>query len=552
MSVYDENTSFEGGSLWRVLSIEEDLLQAVLLHLDYRSLMSLELTCTPFRKFMQRTLTWKKVFEAAYPTYSDDTMDKNLKVMIKRCINRTKGLHLKYKYIVLRLKTLEANLAKGTNSKDKINFPKVVGPNGDLYMIRSMDSQSIFIHDEGEFYPSQIFNIETKTQHKLINDTYDMFSIKSSDVCNCQLVVLRESDIHLNGTSEMFYVIETYMIPTSEEKSTSLACKLKEQSDSFAESVIGICVKVKLALDTVLLLSIKKENQIMHATVNIFTTAEEKLVSSGQIFCALPENAFSEKLSLLNNKHFITCRPGRRFVDIWDLNKIDEYTKKAEMIWEKEVINSKSIPIEKCSAIAFSFPHLLVGKSNGRCDIWNTHDDCIIRSLEHGLETGLNMGIHKIAIFSDFIYSLTDSGWLFAWDRKKSFHPKIRKEKSKNFLSWVIKNRKGKDIINFEVDHTKMVTIEKHQAKSVWQSKMFLVIRDFWNHREKNCKQIKHSTNKRKAESSKTRVSKRLKSEVRNRNISEDEDVIKDIQDKHEIITIEDEYEVIEIDEARE
>jgi len=116
----------------------------------------------------------------------------------------------------------------------------------------------------------------------------------------------------------------------------------------------------------------------------------------------------------------------------------------------------------------------------------------------------------------------------------------------------VIKNRKGKDIINFEVDHTKMVTIEKHQAKSVWQSKMFLVIRDFWNHREKNCKQIKHSTNKRKAESSKTRDSKRLKSEVRNRNISEDEDVIKDIQDKHEIITIEDEYEVIEIDEARE
>ena len=82
------------------------------------------------------------------------------------------------------------------------------------------------------------------------------------------------------------------------------------------------------------------------------------------------------------------------------------------------------------------------------------------------------------------VYSLTDSGWLFAWDRKKSFHPKIVKEKSKNFLSWMIKNRKGKDIINFEVDHTKIVTIEKHQAKSVWQSKMFLVIRDFWNHRK--------------------------------------------------------------------
>jgi len=501
----------EGGELWRALSIEEDLLQTVLLHLDFQSLLSFELTCTTFRKFMQRTLTWKKVFEADNPGYCNDTMDKNLKVMIKRSINRTKGLHLKYKHIVLRLKNLELNLAKGLNSKDKINFPKVVGPNGDEFMIRAMDSQSIFVHDEGEFYPSHIFNIGSQRQHKLVNNTFDMFSIKSSDTSDGKLVVLRESDVHLNGNSEVFYVIETYLIPSQEEKSTLEACKLKEQSVSLSESNIGICVKVKLALDTVLLLSIKKENLIMHGIVNIFTADEEKLVPCGQIFCSLPENAFSEKLSLLNSKHFITCRPGRRFVDIWDLTKIEKSTKKAEMIWEKEVINSKSIPMEKCSAIAFSMPHLLVGKSNGRCDIWNVLDNCILRSLEHGLETGLNMGIKKIVIFSNFIYSLTDSGWLFAWDQRMCLDPKSSKKKQKDLLSWVIKNRKGKNITNFEVDHTKIVTIEQHQAKSIWQSKMFLVSRDFWSHKEKKSRKDSRSAIKRKTDSNEIKHAKRKK-----------------------------------------
>jgi len=534
----------EGGDLWRALSIEEDLLQTVLLHLDFQSLLSLELTCSTFRKFMQRTLTWKKIFEADNPGYCNDTMDRNLKVMIKRCINRTKGLHLKYKHIVLRLKNLELNLAKGFNSKHKIDFPKVVGPNGDEFMIRAMDTQSIFIHDEGEFYPSHIFNIGSKRQHKLVNDTFEMFSVKSSDIRNDKLVVLRESDVHLNGNSEVFYVIETYLIPSQEEESTSQACKLREQSVSIAESNIGICVKVKLALDNILLLSIKKENLIMQGIVNIFTTDEEKLVPCGQILCSLPENAFSEKLSLLNSKHFIACRPGRRFVDIWDLTKIENSTNKAEMIWEKEVINSKSIPMEKCSAIAFSKPHIFIGKSNGRCDIWNILEDCVLRSLEHGLETGLNMGVKKIVLFSDYIYSLTDSGWLFAWHKAKSLDPKNSKEKTKDLLSWVIKNRKGKTITNFEVDHTKIVTIEQHQAKSIWQSKMFLVHRDFWSHREKKSRNDSSSTIKRKLNSNDTRDAKRIKtkSKQRKKDTDEHEHDRKEINKACDITTIEDEH----------
>jgi len=542
MSADENETPPEGGDLWKVLSIEEDLLQTVLLYLDFKSLMSLELTCSVFRKFIQRTLTWKKSFEANNPSYRNDTMENNLKITIKRCINRTKGLHLKYKHIVLRLKNLEKNFTKGFNSKEKVNFPKVVGPNGDEFMIRTMDTKSMFIHDEGDFYPSHIFNIETKKQHKLIVDSYNMFSIKTADIENDKLAVLRESDVHLNGNSEVFYVVETYSINTQEENPTLQTCKLREQSVAHAESSIGICVKVKLSKDMVLLLSMKKENLIMQGVVNIFRIDEEKLVQSGQIFCALPENAFSEKLSLLNRKYFITCRPGRRFVDIWDLNKVEKSRNEAEMIWEREVINTKSIPMVKCSAIEFSLPHLLVGKSNGRCDIWNILDNCIIRTLEHGLETGLNMEIKKIVVFSNLIYSLTDSGWLFAWDKGKCLKAKNEKEKQKDFLSWVIRSRKGKTLTNFVVDHTKIVTVEQHQAKSVWQSKMFLVIRDFWNHAENRGRKTFGSTGKRKNHSIEMSNVKRLKmpSTSKTKDLSINKCVLIEIEDSSD--------EVIELD----
>ena len=137
MSAESNKQLLEGGVLWKALSIEEDLLQAVLIQLDTESLLNMELTCSVFRKFIQRTLTWKKVFEANNHCYcsDSDTMDRNLKVMIKRCINKTKGLHLKYKHIVLRLRNLELNLSKGFNSKARVDFPKVIGPNGDEFMI---------------------------------------------------------------------------------------------------------------------------------------------------------------------------------------------------------------------------------------------------------------------------------------------------------------------------------------------------------------------------------------------------------------------------------
>jgi len=484
---YCENRMDENSLLWRVLSIEEDILQSILLHLDCNSLLSLELTCKHFRQFIQRTFTWKKLFEVRNKDYCDGRMESELKTVIKRSINRTKGLHLKYKHTVLRLNNLKRNLEGGFCAKAKVNFPKVVGANGDEYMIRNLRCNSLFVHDEGEFYPSHIFDFESMAQKRLNIDTYNMFSVSSSDIENGILALLRESTVYLNANSEVFYVVETYSLGNDAECNKIVeSYKLKEQSELQGESNIGICVKVKICILNILLLSIMKKNQKMHGIITTFCPEEGNLIKQGTIFCPFPENAFSKKLAFLTSTYFGTCRPGRRTIDIWNLTKTNAESKNAELVWEKEVITGKSFPAINCSALDFDFPYVLVGKSNGRCDIWHMQENILLRTIEHGLETGLHMGIRKVKFTRENIYSLTECGWLFSWKRSKCSTGQHGKENKKDLLSWVVKNKNGKKITNFSVGQTKIATIEQHQSTSIWQSKMFLVVRDFWNHREKS------------------------------------------------------------------
>merc|ERR1719334_2313949 len=109
-------------------------------------------------------------------------MDPKLRYLIRQMINKNKNIHLKYKNAVQRLNSLELNLSSGRNTKRKTAFPLVVGPNGDEFMIRSMDTNTLFVHDEGDFYPSHVYEISTSKKHKLVKDTFDMFSVKSADL----------------------------------------------------------------------------------------------------------------------------------------------------------------------------------------------------------------------------------------------------------------------------------------------------------------------------------------------------------------------------------
>merc|ERR1719219_1759821 len=61
------------------------------------------------------------------------------------------------------------------------------------------------------------------------------------------------------------------------------------------------------------------------------------------------------------------------------------------LVWTRQIITRTSIPPVRASCLALSHPHLLVGCSHGRAELWDVEKDCLLRRLEHPLDSGLNM-----------------------------------------------------------------------------------------------------------------------------------------------------------------
>ena len=91
-----------GGSLWRTLAVEEDILKSVLEMLNPDSLKNLELTCRAFQSFIRSDQTWQKKFmKIKFHTFKYSTRMQIL-VNLKKP-NSPSELHVKYKRICLSL-----------------------------------------------------------------------------------------------------------------------------------------------------------------------------------------------------------------------------------------------------------------------------------------------------------------------------------------------------------------------------------------------------------------------------------------------------------------
>ena len=101
-----------GGTLWRTLSVEEDILKSVLEMLNSDSLKNLELTCRAFHSFIRSDQTWQKKFmKIKFHTFKYSTRMQIL-VNLTRATNPSE-LHVKYKRICLSLESrLKAERAR--------------------------------------------------------------------------------------------------------------------------------------------------------------------------------------------------------------------------------------------------------------------------------------------------------------------------------------------------------------------------------------------------------------------------------------------------------
>ena len=88
----------------------------------------------------------------------------------------------------------------------------------------------------------------------------------------------------------------------------------------------------------------------------------------------------------------------------------------------------------KCSSILLQYPLAFIGKSNGRCDIWDILINRRLRSLQHEpVDASTLLRVVKVVALEEVILSLTDRGKIYCWDKKASLD---RSQPKSQILMW--------------------------------------------------------------------------------------------------------------------
>jgi len=176
-----------------------------------------------------------------------------------------------------------------------------------------------------------------------------------------------------------------------------------------------------------------------------------------------------------DEEYLIGCRVKETFVEVWNLKSTttQRKTTEADVVWSNDVGYRNTI---KCSAILFQEPFAYIGKSNGRCDIWNVTTNTRIRSLEHNVtDANMFLTIKKIILLKEFILTLTQRGKVYVWCKtsclespRKTPCPPVWKCSS---------SVSGNVISDLYADSTRLVCLEFNMREDT----NWLVVKDMWH-----------------------------------------------------------------------
>ena len=135
----------------------------------------------------------------------------------------------------------------------------------------------------------------------------------------------------------------------------------------------------------------------------------------------------------------------------------------------------------KCTSLYYRHPLAYIGKSNGRCDLWDCQLNLRLRSLVHtDPQTDRHLLITSILLTSNYLISLTSEGKLFVWDRLETEEVGDL-ELNKTDPVWTSGSLvRGNRIVSVFSDETKLVTVV---VAGQGPAETSIVIYDFWHHR---------------------------------------------------------------------
>ena len=189
-------------------------------------------------------------------------------------------------------------------------------------------------------------------------------------------------------------------------------------------------------------------------------------------------------MSSFDEDFLIGCRVMDTFVEVWDLKTASI---KAPVVWSSDVGYRNTI---KCSSVLFMKPFAFIGKSNGRCDIWNVTLNTRIRSLVHDVAVAsIFLTIKKILVLNCHILTLTQRGKIYVWDKAKCLDSQ---DKAICLPVWTSSSSvSGNVICDLYADASRLVCLESNAR----DGSRWLVVKDMWH-----CYQGYQVQDKRKAE----------------------------------------------------
>jgi len=468
--------------LLTLLFVEEDIPMRVFCQLDWKTLQALELTCSHIRQFIEKAKVWKKKFEKENPSYLDKTMDIDKRLKIERLLKGgSKDVHLGHKKLVIKLSNLDLNRMKGICTKQRM---------------RSLPRDEI--NDQGFHgtYTRDMNCDNCLVQYYLADDDDEevlkVFEIKSTQV----------SEIKVG--SEDSYILDARILPVTTEKSKfgKIAVLLASDDEAgvevyqFDENVKNYQLESKsLQLrksqigDNVNTVKFVSSNSLLlvgetcdtNLCVSFLTVQDDRLEMTlvGTKICsdAIPSMLIDYRFDDVQHDYLASyAKHGDdQIVKVYDLKTTNPGKLGDSLItamWETNVFTEDSSPVV-VTRMLLGFPNLFVGRSDGHCDIFNFMDDQHIRTLDPGF---IEEEILRIVCFNDFLFCLTESGRLSAWDKAKA----VSQEAEGEILLWEKHYRHWKEIMEFSVNNTEIVTLEMDQEH--------IVLFDFWNVEKKKGK----------------------------------------------------------------
>ena len=462
------------------LFVEDDILIRILLLLDVISLKHMESASVSFWCFTKRTKLWKKKFTEEQPNFFDNsTVSQD--ILHRERTSLSWDDHFKFKRLCLKYNSL------GENWKNK-NFIKksfkISSKIGEDEKIMSMNSNFLLTTTKSQFFNTvkSVYDVNDCTALRTFEGG-PRYQVLSADFTSEKVVMFGEEQLFGESVSHNYdynFCIKLYSRPSYQ---------LVKPSVIFHEPEMSPWSRLRLCEDKIVVFVSNLQGKDLNRadsedSVHIFssTDTEQKYIKHLRkiVLCLPPKKYLS--LFQFDSQHIIGCRKRNTLVEVWRL----ESSEPADTSWVAPVTWCKDVSygnLIQCSSVLLEAPLAFIGKSNGRCDVWDCQLDVRLRSLVHGeanIATDRPLLVSRILLTQHYLLTLTSQGKTFLWDRLEAEQPT---DSGLNMTDpvWTLPSLRGNKTQDVFCDETKLVTLES----GLNPSNNSLVIYDFWHNKKK-------------------------------------------------------------------